>query len=160
MGASRPFDRPRLLMLVSTPGRGLLFPHDRSEVDVEAQATVAYCNSRNAPTLICDDIVPLHRPFHDFCVFPLCPCDARVSSIPENISGEILKAVQSIYPMQNVYIRKVKALKKPKFDRECYIVLLLPRGSVLLGSWFLSRQKYATFSRFNDGASQFCIEPS
>lgn len=39
-------------------------------------------------------------------------------SIPENISGEILKAVQSIYPMQNVYIRKVKALKKPKFDRE------------------------------------------
>lgn len=41
-------------------------------------------------------------------------------SIPENISGEILKAVQSIYPMQNVYIRKVKALKKPKFDRECY----------------------------------------
>lgn len=31
----------------------------------------------------------------------------------------ILKAVQSIYPMQNVYIRKVKALKKPKFDREC-----------------------------------------
>lgn len=39
-------------------------------------------------------------------------------SIPENISGQILKAVQSIYPMQNVYIRKVKALKKPKFDRE------------------------------------------
>lgn len=41
-----------------------------------------------------------------------------ISSIPENISGEILKAVQSIYPMQNVYIRKVKTLKKPKFDCE------------------------------------------
>ena len=56
-----------------------------------------------------------------------CPCPLAafsmcfivVFSIPENISGEILKAVQSIYPMQNVYIRKVKALKKPKFDREC-----------------------------------------
>lgn len=47
-----------------------------------------------------------------------CSCVA-CCSIPENISGEILKAVQSIYPMQNVYIRKVKALKKPKFDREC-----------------------------------------
>ena len=49
------------------------------------------------------------------------PCGSRAAylfSIPENISGEILKAVQSIYPMQNVYIRKVKALKKPKFDRE------------------------------------------
>eukprot|EP00752_Nemacystus_decipiens_P003102 g2873.t1 len=46
-------------------------------------------------------------------------CDLRElvqKFIPENISGEILKAVQSIYPMQNVYIRKVKALKKPKFD--------------------------------------------
>lgn len=41
-------------------------------------------------------------------------------SIPENISGEILKAVQSIFPMQNVYIRKVKALKKPKFDCEFF----------------------------------------
>lgn len=48
--------------------------------------------------------------------FPFPPFDIR--SIPENISGEILKAVQSIYPMQNVYIRKVKALKKPKFDRK------------------------------------------
>lgn len=45
------------------------------------------------------------------CVFLSC-------SIPEHTSGEILKAVQSIYPMQNVYIRKVKALKKPKFDSE------------------------------------------
>ncbi|CAB1111997.1 unnamed protein product [Ectocarpus sp. CCAP 1310/34] len=46
-------------------------------------------------------------------------CDLRelvLKFIPENISGEILKAVQSVYPMQSVYIRKVKALKKPKFD--------------------------------------------
>lgn len=27
--------------------------------------------------------------------------------------------------MQNVYIRKVKALKKPKFDRECDILVYI-----------------------------------
>lgn len=29
---------------------------------------------------------------------------------------EIEKACQGIYPLQNVYIRKVKILKAPKFD--------------------------------------------
>ncbi len=29
---------------------------------------------------------------------------------------EIEKACQSIFPLQNVFIRKVKVLKKPKFD--------------------------------------------
>ncbi|ODV83320.1 hypothetical protein CANARDRAFT_30093 [[Candida] arabinofermentans NRRL YB-2248] len=36
--------------------------------------------------------------------------------IPEAIGGEIEKATQSIYPLQNVHIRKVKLLKQPKFD--------------------------------------------
>jgi small subunit ribosomal protein S3Ae len=36
--------------------------------------------------------------------------------IPHAISGEIEKACQSIFPLQNVYIRKCKVLKKPKFD--------------------------------------------
>lgn len=36
--------------------------------------------------------------------------------IPEVIGKEIEKACQGVYPMQNVYIRKVKMLKKPKFD--------------------------------------------
>jgi len=36
--------------------------------------------------------------------------------IPEVIGKEIEKACQGIYPMQNVHIRKVKMLKKPKFD--------------------------------------------
>ncbi|CAM9262368.1 unnamed protein product, partial [Phaeothamnion confervicola] len=36
--------------------------------------------------------------------------------IPEAISAEILKACQGIYPLQNVFIRKAKVLKKPKFD--------------------------------------------
>jgi len=36
--------------------------------------------------------------------------------IPELIGKEIEKACQTTYPLQNVHIRKVKMLKKPKFD--------------------------------------------
>merc|ERR1719343_358296 len=36
--------------------------------------------------------------------------------IPESISKEIQKATQGIYPLQDTLIRKVKIIKKPKFD--------------------------------------------
>jgi small subunit ribosomal protein S3Ae len=36
--------------------------------------------------------------------------------LPESIGKEIEKACESIRPLQNVYIRKVKMLKEPKFD--------------------------------------------
>ncbi|GME79248.1 unnamed protein product [Ambrosiozyma monospora] len=36
--------------------------------------------------------------------------------IPEAIGREIETATQSIYPLQNVHIKKVKLLKQPKFD--------------------------------------------
>jgi len=36
--------------------------------------------------------------------------------IPEVIGREIEKATQGIYPLQNVFIRKVKTLRKPKLD--------------------------------------------
>lgn len=36
--------------------------------------------------------------------------------IPEGISSEIEKACRGIYPLQNVHIRKVKVLRKPKLD--------------------------------------------
>jgi small subunit ribosomal protein S3Ae len=36
--------------------------------------------------------------------------------IPESIGKEIEKQTQGIYPLQDVLIRKVKILKKPKFD--------------------------------------------
>ena len=36
--------------------------------------------------------------------------------IPEMIGKEIEKATASIFPLQNVYVRKVKILKAPKFD--------------------------------------------
>ena len=37
-------------------------------------------------------------------------------STPESIGVEIEKKCNSIFPLQNVFIRKVKVLKKPKFD--------------------------------------------
>lgn len=37
-------------------------------------------------------------------------------SMPESIAQEIEKRCQAIFPLQNVCIRKVKVLKKPKFD--------------------------------------------
>ncbi|ELW64038.1 40S ribosomal protein S3a [Tupaia chinensis] len=36
--------------------------------------------------------------------------------IPDSIGKDIEKACQSIYPFHNVFIRKVKMLKKPKFE--------------------------------------------
>lgn len=36
--------------------------------------------------------------------------------IPEVIGKEIEKACHGVYPLQNCHIRKVKMLKKPKFD--------------------------------------------
>ena len=37
-------------------------------------------------------------------------------SSPDSIGLEIEKKCQAVFPLQNVFIRKVKMLKKPKFD--------------------------------------------
>jgi len=42
--------------------------------------------------------------------------DLVVKLIPEAIGKQIEKECQSIYPLQNVFVRKVKVLKTPKFD--------------------------------------------
>lgn len=36
--------------------------------------------------------------------------------IPDSMSIDITKACQGIYPLHDVHIRKVKVLKKPRFD--------------------------------------------
>lgn len=41
-----------------------------------------------------------------------------VFRIPDSIGKDIEKACQSIYPLHDVYVRKVKMLKKPKFECE------------------------------------------
>merc|ERR1712070_681968 len=46
-------------------------------------------------------------------------CDLRElvqKLIPESIGTEIEKSCQCIFPLRDVFIRKVKVLKKPKFD--------------------------------------------
>jgi len=40
----------------------------------------------------------------------------KLISSPESISEEITKKCESIFPLKDVFIRKVKVLKKPKFD--------------------------------------------
>lgn len=40
----------------------------------------------------------------------------RSISSGDSIGQEIEKKCQAVFPLQNVFIRKVKVLKKPKFD--------------------------------------------
>mmetsp|Transcript_11866 Transcript_11866/g.30010 ORF Transcript_11866/g.30010 Transcript_11866/m.30010 type:complete len:106 (-) Transcript_11866:82-399(-) len=48
---------------------------------------------------------------------PLCCRQDLVGKfIPEAIGKDIEKACAGIYPLQNVFIRKVKVMKSPKFD--------------------------------------------
>jgi len=48
-----------------------------------------------------------------------CDLKALVAKfIPEVIGREIEKATHNIYPLQNVFIRKAKILKSPRFDAE------------------------------------------
>lgn len=39
-------------------------------------------------------------------------------SIPESIANQIVKETQMIFPLTNVFIRRAKVLKTPKFDRK------------------------------------------
>jgi len=61
----------------------------------------------------------IRRKMTEIMVKEASSCDLKAlvaKFIPESIGKEIDKATQNIYPMQNVFIRKVKILKAPKFD--------------------------------------------
>ncbi|XP_010463973.1 PREDICTED: 40S ribosomal protein S3a-1-like [Camelina sativa] len=61
----------------------------------------------------------IRRKMTEIMVKEASSCDLKdlvAKFIPEAIGREIEKATQSIYPLQNVFIRKVKILKAPKFD--------------------------------------------
>ncbi len=47
-------------------------------------------------------------------------CIVSRSRIPDSVGKDIEKACQSIYPLHDVYVRKVKMLKKPKFECKSY----------------------------------------
>ena len=52
-------------------------------------------------------------------VSPYCPpLPPPLYRIPDSIATDIQRKCQSIFPLQEVHIRKVKVLKKPKFDGE------------------------------------------
>lgn len=61
----------------------------------------------------------IRRKMREIMVNQASSCDLKdlvAKFIPESIGKEIEKATMGIYPLQNVYIRKVKILKAPKFD--------------------------------------------
>merc|ERR1712061_562358 len=65
--------------------------------------------------------------------------------IPESIGKEIEKHTQGIFPLKDVLIRKVKILKKPKFDITKLMELHTDTGDHDAG---------ATFGRPEDDAAQ------
>lgn len=50
--------------------------------------------------------------------------DVVTKLLPDSMGADIDKACQSIYPLHDCYIRKVKVLKKPKFDGMFHFLLL------------------------------------
>ncbi|CAK9154416.1 unnamed protein product [Ilex paraguariensis] len=61
----------------------------------------------------------IRRKMREIMVSQAQSCDLKElvqKFIPESIGRDIEKATSSIYPLQNVFIRKVKILKAPKFD--------------------------------------------
>ncbi|KAH8507487.1 hypothetical protein H0E87_009872 [Populus deltoides] len=61
----------------------------------------------------------IRRKMREIMVNQASSCDLKdlvQKFIPEVIGKEIEKATAGIYPLQNVFIRKVKILKAPKFD--------------------------------------------
>lgn len=64
-------------------------------------------------------LLQIRRKMREIMVNQATSCDLKElvrKFIPESIGKEIEKATSSIYPLQNVFIRKVKILKAPKFD--------------------------------------------
>jgi small subunit ribosomal protein S3Ae len=49
--------------------------------------------------------------------------------VDKNISGMITKACAPIFPLQNVFVRKVKVVKKPRFDLSRLMELYTQAGA-------------------------------
>ncbi|GMH07804.1 hypothetical protein Nepgr_009644 [Nepenthes gracilis] len=61
----------------------------------------------------------IRRKMREIMMNQASSCDLKdlvAKLIPESIGKDIEKATSSIYPLQNIYIRKVKILKAPKLD--------------------------------------------
>merc|ERR1711981_1238942 len=61
----------------------------------------------------------IRKEMRDIMTREATTCDLKelvAKFIPESIGKEIEKACHGVYPLQNVFIRKVKILRKPKLD--------------------------------------------
>lgn len=61
----------------------------------------------------------IRKKMKDIITKEISSCDLKGvvnKLIPDSIASDILKACQGIYPLHDVYIRKVKVMKRPKFD--------------------------------------------
>ncbi|CAH8356897.1 unnamed protein product [Eruca vesicaria subsp. sativa] len=103
-----------------------------------------------------------HRKMSEIMVKEASSCDLKelvAKFIHESIGSNIEKVTQGIYPLQNVFIRKVKILKAPKFDLGklmevrtditfIYVLVLIMKtlnltflfSLFLLGAWRLHRE--------------------
>ena len=79
--------------------------------------------------------------------------------IPEGIGREIEKATAGIYPLQNVFIRKVKILKAPKFDLMKLMEVCHSHTAILPHSGDNSMFVYVNhlLSEFFTDLSFFCV---
>lgn len=61
----------------------------------------------------------IRKKMFDIMTREISSCDLKelvAKLIPDSISKEIEKSAQSVFPLQNVCVHKVKILKQPKFD--------------------------------------------
>lgn len=64
-------------------------------------------------------IKQIRKKMFDVMIKEASTCDLKdlvVKFIPDSIGQQIEKECQGIYPLQNVFVRKVKIVKSPKFD--------------------------------------------
>ena len=69
--------------------------------------------------LILLQVRQIRKKMVDIITRDVSSCDLKETVnrlIPDSMSIDIQKACQGIYPLHDVHIRKVKVLKKPRFD--------------------------------------------
>ena len=58
----------------------------------------------------------------------MCRSSDFLFRIPDSIGREIEKRTQSVFPLKEVCVRKVKVLRKPKFDSKCHTSCIASAG--------------------------------
>lgn len=75
----------------------------------------------------------IRKKMFDIMTREIAACDLKelvAKLIPDSIGKEIEKATQSVYPLQNVCLHKVKILKQPKYDLQKLLELHVESADV------------------------------